>query len=301
MPDCSSDTLTTADALIDLGLAEDLQQLGDLTSQATVPADRDASVDVVARESGRLSGVVLMERVYAALCRREGRDEGVVRVAVHVEDGSLLEPGTVVATVTGPIQLLLTGERIALNFLIHLSGIASKTAEFVKRSEGSGAVILDTRKTLPGYRLLHKYAVRCGGGVNHRMGLFDGMLIKDNHLAARGNSSVADAVIAAREFLAAKSLDLPVEVEVDTLEQLRDALAAKPEIVLLDNMKPSQLQAAVALRNELAPETRLEASGGVNLETIGCIAGTGVDRVSIGAITHSAPALDLGYDWPWKK
>ncbi len=298
-PVCDSRTLQSADTLIEMALAEDLMDQGDLTSQATVPADRQAEVNVVARESGRLSGAVLIERVYDALCRREEVAKNTVSVAIHAVDGSQLKPGTLVATVAGPIQLLLTGERIALNFLIHLSGIASLTAEFVKRSEGSRAIILDTRKTLPGYRLLHKYAVRCGGGTNHRMGLFDGMLIKDNHLAARGNKSVADAVVAAREFLASKSLALPVEVEVDTLEQLEDALDSKPEIVLLDNMKPAQLQAAVALRDQLAPETRLEASGGVNLETIGCIAGTGVDRISIGAITHSAPALDLGYDWPW--
>jgi len=214
-------------------------------------------------------------------------------------DGSPLQSGDHVATVKGPVQLLLTGERIALNFLIHLSGIASKTGEFVRRTAGSNAVILDTRKTLPGYRLLHKYAVRCGGGTNHRMGLYDGMLIKDNHLAARGNRSVADAVSAARLFLSARSLQLPVEVEVDTLEQLKDALDARPEIVLLDNMKLAQLRQAVALRNETSPSTLLEASGGVNLETVGRIAGTGVDRISIGGLTHSAPALDLGYDWPW--
>ena len=131
------------------------------------------------------------------------------------------------------------------------------------------------------------------------MGLYDGMLIKDNHLAARENRSVADAVNAARNYLKTQSLDLPVEIEVDTIEQLQDALAAQPEIVLLDNMKPSELQKAIVLRDMMSPETLLEASGGVNLETVGCIAGTGVDRISIGGLTHSAPALDLGYDWPW--
>lgn len=298
-PTCSPQTLASADTLIALALDEDLQQRGDLTSLATVPADKTASVNIVVRDPGFLSGAVLIDRVYTALCVREKTGEGTVIVETKMADGTEVSPGDIVATVTGPIQLLLTGERVVLNFLIHLSGIASKTAEFVRKAEGSQAVILDTRKTLPGYRLLHKYAVRCGGGTNHRMGLFDGMLIKDNHLAARGNASVADAVMAARGYLSSLSVDLPVEVEVDTLQQLKDALAAKPEIVLLDNMKTTELQQAIVLRDQMSPTTLLEASGGVNLETIGCIAGTGVDRISIGAITHSAPALDLGYDWPW--
>lgn len=296
---CSPETLATADTIIALALDEDLQNRGDLTSLATVPVGRSASVNVGVREAGALSGVVLIDRVYAALCRRAGVETDAVEVLQLLKDGSSVAAGDIVATVSGPIQLLLTGERIALNFLIHLSGIASKTAEFVRRTEGSRAEILDTRKTLPGYRLLHKYAIRCGGGTNHRMGLFDGMLIKDNHLAARGNSSVADAVIAAREYLKSQSLALPVEIEVDTLEQLQDALAAKPDIVLLDNMKPTELQQAIKLRDKHSPVTLLEASGGVTLETVGCIAGTGVDRISIGGLTHSAPALDLGYDWPW--
>lgn len=295
----SPEALKSADGLIHLALDEDLQDRGDLTSQATVPDEVVAEVNIVAREDGVLSGGILIARVYEALCQRDHAPSDQVSVAIHMADGSVLKPGDHVATVTGPVRLLLTGERIALNFLIHLSGIASLTAKFVRKAEGSRAVILDTRKTLPGYRLLHKYAVRCGGGTNHRMGLYDGMLIKDNHLAARGNRSVADAVRVARSFLAAQSLDLPVEVEVDTLQQLQDALAANPEIVLLDNMKPPQLQQAVALRDQLSPATLLEASGGVNMETVGCIAGTGVDRISIGGITHSAPALDLGYDWPW--
>lgn len=295
----SPEACETADQIIRMAFQEDLQDRGDLTSSATVPAEVTASVNVVARESGRLSGGILIERVYRELCTRLKQPPEVVAVDLKINDGEALEPGTLIASVTGPVRFLLTGERIALNFLIHLSGIASKTAEFVRLVEGSNAVILDTRKTLPGYRWLHKYAVRCGGGTNHRMGLFDGVLIKDNHLAARGNLAVADAVVAARTYLASQSLDLPVEVEVDTLEQLRDVLAQKPEIVLLDNMKPPELQQAVAIRNQLSPNTLLEASGGVNVETVGCIAGTGVDRISIGGLTHSAAALDVGYDWPW--
>ncbi|MDG1896929.1 MAG: carboxylating nicotinate-nucleotide diphosphorylase [Fuerstiella sp.] len=297
--DISTAALVSADKLIQLALAEDLEDRGDLTSRATVPTWATAAVNLVARENGVLSGSVLIERVYAALCALQKVPADTVLVTSCVSDGAHVEAGTVVATVTGPVSLLLTGERVALNFVIHLSGIASMTAEFVRRTEGSRAVILDTRKTLPGFRLLHKYAVRCGGGSNHRIGLFDGMLIKDNHLAARGSDSVADAVATARSWLKEERLDLPVEVEVDTLEQLRDALAEQPEIVLLDNMKPAALRAAVTLRDDVSPQTLLEASGGVNLETVGCIAGTGVDRISVGALTHSASALDFGYDWQW--
>ncbi len=296
-PGIDEPTAQAAGTLIRLALDEDLQDRGDLTSLATVPPDHRAEVNVVAREAGVLCGVFVIHRVYEALCERSNVNADSIAVTMHLPDGAELAQGAHVASVAGPTQLLLTGERVVLNFLIHLSGIASRTAEFVRRISGSDAVILDTRKTLPGYRLLHKYAVRCGGGANHRMGLFDGMLIKDNHLAARAGHRVAEAVFVARQFLNDRQLSLPVEVEVDTLAQLADALAAKPEIVLLDNMKTSQLQQAVALRNELSPATLLEASGGVTLETVGCIAGTGVDRISIGGLTHSAPALDLGYDW----
>ena len=293
---CDQETTQSADAIIAMALEEDLRDRGDLTSLATVPEDATASVNIVAREAGFLSGVVLVERVYAALAARSDSTASPVTVDIHVADGSQIEPQTMVATVSGSVRDLLTGERTALNFLIHLSGIASKTAEFVRRVEGSNAVILDTRKTLPGYRLLHKYAVRCGGGTNHRMGLFDGMLIKDNHLASRG-TTVAAAVADARRFLNGRGLNIPIEVEVDTLEQLNDALKEQPDIVLLDNMKPPELQRAVSIRDQASPGTLLEASGGVTLETVGCIAGTGVDRISIGGLTHSAPSLDLGFDW----
>ena len=294
---CDSETLQSANRLILLAFEEDLQDVGDITSAATIPAAKRADVKVVAREEGVLSGGILLDRVYRALEKRQNLPEHSVSTDLHLSDGEAVSHGSVIATVSGPVSLLLTGERIALNLLIHLSGVASKTAEFVSRTAGSGAVILDTRKTLPGYRLLQKYAVRCGGGTNHRMGLFDGMLIKDNHLAARENSSVADAVTSARTFLTRQGLDVPVEVEVDTIEQLADALASKPEIVLLDNMTTAELQEAIRLRDARSPETLLEASGGVTLESVGCIAGTGVDRISIGGLTHSAPALDIGYDW----
>ncbi len=289
--------IESADVLISLALEEDLQQRGDLTSKAVIPESATAIVSVVARESGSLSGAVLIQLAYSALAERMRFAERC-QVRSLKEDGDRLEPGAVIATVTGPTQLLLAGERTVLNFLIHLSGIASRTAEFVARTQGTGAVVLDTRKTLPGYRTLQKYAVRCGGGSNHRMGLCDGILIKDNHLAARNHASVADCVTAAREYLSDSSLDLPVEVEVDTLDQLRDVLTVQPDIVLLDNMPTGDLLTAVSIRDQVSPLTLLEASGGVDLENISCVAGTGVDRISIGALTHSAPALDIGYDWP---
>ena len=289
--------IESAAMLIPLALDEDLQQRGDLTSQATISESATATVEVVAREAGVLSGSVLIALVYQALAERMP-SQALCRVQLLLEDGSPLKPGSVIAIVSGPVRALLSGERTTLNFMIHLSGIASQTAQFVERTQGSRAVLLDTRKTLPGYRTLQKYAVRCGGGSNHRMGLYDGILIKDNHLAARTDTRAADGVIAARDFLSQATLKLPVEVEVDTLEQLQDVLTVQPDIVLLDNMTPANLQRAVAIRDEHSPSTLLEASGGVNMENIGCIAGTGVDRISVGGLTHSAPALDIGYDWP---
>ena len=289
--------IESAGRLIEMALEEDLQERGDLTSKATIPESAMATVNVVAREGGSLCCAVLIEPVYSELDDRMPLSDRC-NVQLLMEDGDRLRPGGIIGQITGPIRTLLAGERIALNFLIHLSGIASLTADFVARVQGSRAVVLDTRKTLPGYRSLQKYAVRCGGGSNHRMGLYDGVLIKDNHLAARNHSSVADGVTAAREYLTASSLNLPVEVEVDTLEQLRDVLTVQPDIVLLDNMRTADLQQAVAIRDDVSPVTLLEASGGIDLESIGCIAGTGVDRISIGGLTHSSPALDIGFDWP---
>jgi len=291
------DGIDSADALIELALAEDLQDRGDITSRAVIAASEQSEVHVVAREPGHLCGAVLIDRVYAALARRQQTSESC-QVQLHLADGDCLEPGSLIATVSGPVQALLSGERVALNFLIHLSGIATRTAEFVDQVQGTNAAILDTRKTLPGYRQLQKYAVRCGGGTNHRMGLYDGILIKDNHLAAHADRSVADGVSIARQFLLDQSIDVPIEVEVDTLEQLQDVLREEPDIVLLDNMKPVDVQKAVRIRDNQSPSTLLEASGGINLDTVGCAAAAGVDRISIGGLTHSAPALDIGYDWP---
>ncbi|MEI8017768.1 MAG: carboxylating nicotinate-nucleotide diphosphorylase, partial [Schlesneria sp.] len=219
-----------------------------------------------------------------------------VRWDAFRQDGDQVYPGTVIAKVSGPLSSLLIGERTMLNFMTHLSGIATLTRTFVDAVAGTHAEILDTRKTLPGWRLLEKYAVRCGGGTNHRMGLYDGVLIKDNHIAAwTESSSIAEAIRTAR----AKSPEgVSIEVEVDSIAQLKDALEGSPDIVLLDNMDVETLREAVSMRNRFAPGVLLEASGGVNLETVGGIARTGVERISVGALTHSAPALDLGFDWP---
>jgi len=282
---------SAADVLIGLALAEDLREAGDLTSGALIREDVQAEVNVVARQAGVLSGTLVGKAVYAQL------DDEVCWSAL-VSDGTHVEPGTVVASVTGPLRSVLTGERTALNFFTHLSGIATLTDQFVDSIAGTDAVILDTRKTLPGYRVLQKYAVRCGGGTNHRMGLFDGCLIKDNHLAAwtarETGQGIADAVRHAQRQVPA---GVPVEVEVDTLEQLSDVLEARPDVVLLDNMGPATLREAIALRNQRAPGVQLEASGGISLDNVGAIAETGVERISIGALTHSAAALDLAFDW----
>ncbi|MFO1095249.1 MAG: nicotinate-nucleotide diphosphorylase [Planctomycetaceae bacterium] len=226
-------------------------------------------------------------------------------------DGALLTPGERVATLNGPTASLLTGERTALNFVTHLSGIATLTQRFVEAAAGGKAVILDTRKTLPGWRVLQKYAVRCGGGTNHRLGLYDGILIKDNHLAARYGArtgqppasessrsfQVRPLSIAVEEARARAPAGMRIEIEVDSLEQLQDALHARPDIILLDNFTPERMREAVAARDQQSRETLLEASGGVNLDTIARIAATGVDFISIGALTHSAPVLDLAFDW----
>jgi nicotinate-nucleotide pyrophosphorylase (carboxylating) len=270
-----------AERLIDLALAEDLAEIGDLTCNALIGERDRAEVLVVAREAGIVAGLPIGELVFAKV-------DPLVGWVPEVPDGTLVEPGQIVARAAGPLTGILIGERTTLNFVGHLSGIASLTHEFVEAARGTSATILDTRKTLPGWRSLAKYAVRAGGGV----------LVKDNHIAAWsrlvGNSRLADAV---RQARAESPTGVSVEFEVDTLEQLRDVLEGRPDIVLLDNMTPDQLREAVRLRNELAPQVLLEASGGITLQTIRAIAETGVERISIGALTHSARCFDLGFDF----
>jgi nicotinate-nucleotide pyrophosphorylase (carboxylating) len=277
--------------LIRLALQEDLAGKGDLTTSAVIPESSVGSVSIVVRKPGVVSGLPIVPLVFAEV-------DPQVRVELEAADGDRVERGTVVAVITGATRSLLIGERTALNFLTHLSGVASLTRKFVDLAQGTRAKILDTRKTLPGWRALEKYAVRCGGGVNHRMGLYDGVLIKDNHLAAwiglENRPTLREAVAQARKV---SPKDIAIEVEVDSLEQLRDVLKARPDIVLLDNMAPAAMQEAMAIRDREAAGVLLEASGSVTLETIAAIAATGVDRISIGALTHSAPALDLAFDW----
>jgi len=279
--------------LIELALDEDLGRrnpawLGDVTSRTLIiPGVTFGQAAFVARQAGVLAGLPVVPLVLASVV-----DPNLLTFEPLLTDSAALEPGSRIALVRGPIDSLLTAERTALNFLQHLSGVATLTRRYVEAVAGLPAKILDTRKTTPGWRLLEKYAVRCGGGHNHRMGLYDGILIKDNHLAAMNKvRSIPEAIRIAR------STPLPFEIEVDTLDQLDEALAGKPDIVLLDNMPLDQMREAVHRRNVTAPGVLLEASGGVNLDTVRGIAETGVDRISVGALTHSAPALDIGLDY----
>jgi nicotinate-nucleotide pyrophosphorylase (carboxylating) len=285
-------TAAEADAcrrLLDLALQEDLGANGDLTSQAVIPPDLPGRAALVARSAGVIAGLPAAQHAFAIV-------DPQLSFQVMLADGSTVTAGAVLAVVSGSMRSILAGERTALNFLQRLSGVATATALYVKAAANPRCKILDTRKTTPGWRLLEKYAVRCGGGHNHRMGLGDGVLIKDNHLAAVGGGT--EAVAAAVRLARQKYGDAyPLEIEVDDLIQLDAALAARPDIVLLDNMKLVQLREAVRRRNATAPGVQLEASGGVTLATIQGIAATGVDRVSVGALTHSAPALDIGLDY----
>jgi nicotinate-nucleotide pyrophosphorylase (carboxylating) len=272
-------------AAVRQALAEDLGS-GDATTLATVPETRLAHAAMVAREPLVLAGVELAEAAFRELSPAIQSE----RVA---EDGQRVERGQALLRLTGPARSLLSAERVALNFVQRLSGIATLTARFVEAVQGTRAQILDTRKTTPGGRAFEKYAVRCGGGRNHRRGLFDQVLIKDNHLAAlRGEqpNPIAAAVRRARQ----RYPQLKVEVEADTLEQVEQAVAAGADMVLLDNMTPEQLRAAVRL---VAGRALAEASGGVTLANVRAIAETGVDFISVGALTHSAPAVDIGLDF----
>jgi nicotinate-nucleotide pyrophosphorylase (carboxylating) len=262
-------------------LEEDLRYGPDATTAATVPADAVAVAAFVAREPGVLAGLPAARAVLDEVV-------GTYDVLDTRADGDRLAAGDAALTVRAPVRGLLTAERTALNLLCHLSGVATATAAWVEAVAGTGARIRDTRKTLPGLRLLEKYAVRCGGGVNHRLGLGDAVLIKDNHVAAAG--SVGAALAAAR----AHAPDLPCEVEVDTLEQLDEVLALGAELVLLDNFDVERTREAVRRRGDRP--TRLESSGGLVLANARAYAETGVDYLAIGALTHSVRALDLGLD-----
>lgn len=266
-------------------LREDIGH-GDITTQALVPAEAQALANVVTREAGVVAGLPVLAAVYAAV------DPAVV-VSLRLADGDQMAVGAVLAAVRGPARSILTGERVALNLLQRLCGIATLTARYVATVGDQPARVLDTRKTTPGLRALEKYAVRCGGGVSHRFGLYDAVLIKDNHLAllAREGLTVADAVRRAR---AAVGPLVKVEVEVESVEQAHAAARAGADVILLDNMPPERMREAVARIDRRA---LVEASGGITLETIGAVAASGVDFISVGALTHAARALDIGLDF----
>lgn len=274
-----NDLQTAIQTLIALALQEDLGAAGDVTSAASLPADKIITGRVIAKEAGVLAGLNVFEQVYHQL-------DPAVQFTAHVQDGDPVQVGTLVCEVTGAGHSVLPGERVALNFLQHLSGIASLTAKFVAAVKGTQAIILDTRKTTPGWRLLEKYAVRMGGGHNHRMGLYDMVLIKDNHIDAAGG--ITNAVNLMRAHDAAKTLS--VEVEVRTLDELCEALTLGVQRILLDNMTLAQMRQAVTITAGHVP---LEASGNMSLERVAAVAATGVNYISVGALTHSAPALDL--------
>lgn len=253
---------------------------GDITSVATIPAVAKAAATFGARKPGVLAGLPLAEAAFREV-------DPTVRFEAILHDGEPVAAGAVVARVAGNARAVLAAERVALNYLCHLSGIATATAALVDRVKHTRAVILDTRKTTPGLRVFEKYAVRCGGGVNHRIGLYDALLIKDNHIAVAGG--VAEAIRQAR----AHAPGVRLEIEVGSLAELAEAMTERPDMVMLDNMKLADLRRAVI---EVAGRAKLEASGNITLETVRAIAETGVDYISSGWITHSAPALDLGLD-----
>jgi len=266
-------------------LKEDLGRAGDVTTNATIAEEATARVTITARQEGTIAGTQFIE----AAIKTFDHD---AQIEVIKPDGSSVKPGDAVAYLEARTRALLTGERTALNYLGHLSGISTLTATFVKAVNGTGTRICCTRKTTPGLREFEKYAVRAGGGMNHRFGLDDAILIKDNHIAGAG--SLSNAVQAALDNAGHM---LKIEVEVDTLDQLKDAVTHKIDAVLLDNMSLDELRHAVEIVSNCGQKIITEASGGVNLATVGDIAKTGVDLISVGALTHSAPTLDLGLDF----
>jgi nicotinate-nucleotide pyrophosphorylase (carboxylating) len=290
-----------AEQLARLALEEDLNGEQDWTTTALVPEHAKGAAKIVTRKAGVVAGMPLVELVCKLV-------DPTIKVEIAAEEGTRIAKADMLARLVGPARSLLIAERTALNFLGRLCGIATLTYEYVQAINGTRAHIYDTRKTTPGWRLLEKYAVHCGGGRNHRTSLNEAVLIKDNHLAfgaaavAKAHFTPAEAVLHARnyvrEHLAPQRFEqFVIEIEVDSLDQLRAVLPAQPSIVLLDNMAPDLLRQAVTIRDQTALEVELEASGGVNLGSVRAIAETGVERISSGALTHSAVVLDVGLDW----
>jgi len=274
--------------LLTAALKEDVGSR-DLTSAALIPKGQVAEAEIVVRQEGILAGLQVAEWIF-------GLTDPKIKFKPMVKDGQKVYPDKAVAFLEGPTRGILAGERVALNFLGHLSGVATLTRAFVEKARGTSAKILDTRKTTPGLRLLEKYAVRMGWGINHRMGLYDGVLIKDNHLRLAGGVEKAVA-----QIRATVQKNTPIEVEVSNLQEFRQALSARADLILLDNMKLAEVQEAVRLRNAVGrskagQRVLLEVSGGVTLENVRPIALTGVDRISVGALTHSAPTLNIALE-----
>jgi nicotinate-nucleotide pyrophosphorylase (carboxylating) len=301
--DATSDYLK----LIEMALIEDtgsasLESAVDCTTLSVIPPAATATAAFISRKSGIVCGVEIAKLAIATFAPE-------LTIHTTANDGCAISPGQTIATIQGSAHQILMMERTCLNFMCRLSGISTLTRSFTDKIAGTNAQVLDTRKTTPGYRRLEKYAVECGGGTNHRMGLYDAVMIKDNHLAFykawndQSQNAIAEGIELARAWIADNQSNLPngidtvLQLEVDTLEQFERALPHRPDIILLDNMSNKQLAAAVQKRDESAPEILLEASGGVNLDTIAGIAQTGVDRISIGALTHSAINFDIGLDW----
>jgi nicotinate-nucleotide pyrophosphorylase (carboxylating) len=284
--------------IIQLSRREDLQD-DDVTSRLMVPEDAIGVGTLLQKEIGVTCGLPLVEMICRVYDERL-RVEPIPGFHLDIIEGRYSDARTLpLVRIRGPLRSLLSAERVILNFLQHLSGVATRTYRFVRRVEGTAAQIYDTRKTLPGLRILDKYAVRCGGGHNHRIGLYDGLLIKDNHIAAIPLKELANYLSQAISRSRAESPDRFIEIEVDSLEQLREAMKIEGSyVILLDNMDCPRMQTAVELRDRAGKKGKvlLEASGGVTLETVRPIALTGVDRIAVGAITHSAPALDISMD-----
>jgi len=271
--------------IVEMALREDIGT-GDITTMAVIPANAEASANFVMREPGVICGLPVLQAVFAAI-------DPHVHVILPIAEGSHVAPGTVVASVRGPARAILTGERVALNLAQRMSGIASMTASYVALLHGTKARILDTRKTTPGLRALEKYAVRIGGGTNHRFALYDGVMVKDNHLALLAANGVG-LVEAVQRAKAAVGPMVRVEVEVETVADALIAAEAGATMILLDNMPPAEMAVAVAA---VAGRAELEASGGITLSTIRAVAESGVNYISVGALTHSARALDIGLDF----
>jgi nicotinate-nucleotide pyrophosphorylase (carboxylating) len=270
-------------ALVRAALQEDLLGGTDVTSEATIPAEQRCTAVFAARQAGVVAGLVVIAAVIDAVC-------GDAHLALEAGDGERVTAGRRLATVAAPTRQLLTAERTALNLLCHLSGVATLTRRWADALAGTTTTVRDTRKTTPGLRALEKYAVRCGGGANHRLGLWDMALVKDNHVAAAGGVAEAYALVRAMEGT------IPVEIEVDSLDGLAAAIAAGADEVLLDNFSIDELRAAAAYRDGHRPAVRLEASGGLTLAAAAEVGATGVDFVAVGELTHSAPILDIGLD-----